>query len=109
DSPAVAKLGLNKPGRNQGEDFAKVLAGYHPKTGKALVQNAGEAGRCMAVDLTFSPRKEYSLAFIAASPAEREQMTQAFHRARDKALELITAGPIKRAGKGGPRHGARAG
>lgn len=104
DSPAVAKLGLNKPGRNQDEDFAKVLAGYHPKTGKALVQNAGEAGRCMAVDLTFSPRKEYSLAFIAASPAEREQMTQAFHRARDKALELITAGLNTRAGKGGQRH-----
>src|SRR5690606_9402742 len=104
DSPAVAQRGLSSAGRNQDEDFAKVLAGYHPKTGKALVQNAGEAGRCMAVDLTFSPRKEYSLAFIAASPAEREQMTQAFHRARDKALELITAGLNTRAGKGGQRH-----
>src|SRR5690606_17508214 len=104
DSPAAARMGLDEPGRDQDEDFAKILAGYHPRTGKPLVQNAGEAGRCMAVDLTFSPRKEYSLAFISAAPAEREQMTEAFHRARDKALALISSGLNTRAGKGGHRH-----
>lgn len=103
DSPAAQRMGLNKPGQDQDEDFAKILAGYHPRTGKPLVQNAGEAGRCMAVDLTFSPRKEYSLAFISASPEEREQMTEALHRARDKALALISSGLNTRAGKGGHR------
>lgn len=104
DSSAAARMGLDEPGRDQDEDFAKILAGYHPRTGKPLVQNSGEAGRCMAVDLTFSPRKEYSLAFISAAPHEREQMTEAFHRARDKALALISSGLNTRAGKGGHRH-----
>lgn len=104
DSPAVAALGLSDPGRKQDDDFARLLAGYNPRTGEALVQNAGEAGRCMAVDLTFSPRKEYSLAFIAASPQQRAQMTQAFHDARDKALALISGGLNSRTGKGGHRH-----
>lgn len=104
DSPATAKLGLDAPGRDQDDDFAKLLAGYHPRTGEALVQNAGEAGRCMGVDMTFSPRKEYSLAFVAASPQQREQMTEAFHLARDKAMALVSAGLNTRAGKGGHRH-----
>lgn len=104
DSPATDRLGLNDRGRDQDEDFAKLLAGYHPRTGAPLVQNAGEAGRCMGLDLTFSPRKEYSLAFVAATPEQREQMTQAFHLARDKALGLISKGVNTRAGKGGKRH-----
>jgi conjugative relaxase-like TrwC/TraI family protein len=104
DSPATDRLGLNAPERDQDDDFAKLLAGYHPRTGEALVQNAGEAGRCMGVDLTFSPRKEYSLAFIAAGPKDREKMTQAFHLARDKALGLVSKGVNTRAGKGGKRH-----
>ena len=106
-SPAVTRLGLDKPGRKQADqnnDLAKLLAGFHPTTNEKLVQNAGEAGRCMAFDLTFSPRKEYSLAFVAASPEDREQMTAALHRARDKALALITDGLNTRAGKGGKRH-----
>lgn len=103
DSPATAKLGLDAPGRDQDEDFAKLLAGFDPRTGEALVQNAGEAGRCMAVDLTFSPRKEYTLAFIAASPEQRERMTEAFHLARDKALGLVSTGVNTRSGKGGKR------
>src|SRR5690606_12646085 len=53
---------------------------------------------------TFSPRKEYSLAFVAAKPEQREKMTQAFHLARDKALGLISKGVNTRAGKGGKRH-----
>lgn len=104
DSPATDQLGLNDPGRDPDEDFAKLLAGYHPRTGAPLVQNAGEAGRCMGLDLTFSPRKEYSLAFVAATPEQREQMTAAFHAARDKALALISSGLNTRAGKGGKRH-----
>lgn len=104
DSPATDRLGLNDPGRDPDEDFAKLLAGYHPRTGTPLVQNAGEAGRCMGLDLTFSPRKEYTLALIAATPEQREQMTQAFHLARDKALALISSGLNTRAGKGGKRH-----
>jgi len=107
DSPAVARLGLNPPGRtqdDQNKDLAKLLAGYHPTTGEKLVQNAGEAGRCMAFDMTFSPRKEYSLAFVAANTEERRQMTEAFHRARDKALALIADGLNTRAGTGGHRH-----
>lgn len=103
-SEAAQRLGLHEPGRDQDEDFAQLLAGYHPKTGKPLVQNAGEAGRCMGLDLTFSPRKEYSLAFIAASPEQRKQMTQAFHFARDKALGLVSKGVNTRGGKGGKRH-----
>jgi len=107
DSPAVARLGLNPPGRtqdDQNKDLAKLLAGYHPTTGEKLVQNAGEAGRCMAFDMTFSPRKEYSLAFVAANTEERQQMNEAFHRARDKALALIADGLNTRAGTGGHRH-----
>ncbi len=104
DTTAADRLGLNDRGRDQDEDFAKLLAGYHPRTGAPLVQNAGEAGRCMGLDLTFSPRKEYSLAFVAATPEQREQMTQAFHLARDKALGLISKGVNTRAGKGGKRH-----
>ena len=103
-SEAAQQLGLHESGRDQDEDFAQLLAGYHPKTGKPLVQNAGEAGRCMGLDLTFSPRKEYSLAFIAANPEQRKQMTQAFHLARDKALGLVSKGVNTRAGKGGKRH-----
>ena len=107
DSPAVAQMSLNAPGRTQEEqnsDLAKLLAGYHPTTGEKLVQNAGKPDRCMAFDLTFSPRKEYSLAFVAAKPDERDEMTAVFHRARDKALALISDGLNTRAGKGGKRH-----
>lgn len=107
DSPAVARMGLNDPVRtqqDQNSDLAKLLAGYHPTTGKKLVQNAGKPDRCMAFDLTFSPRKEYSLAFVAAKPDEREEMTRVFHQARDKALALISDGLNTRAGEGGKRH-----
>lgn len=104
DTTAADRLGLGGPGRDQDDDFAQLLAGYNPRTGEALVQNAGEAGRCMAVDLTFSPRKEYSLAFVSAKPEQREKMTQAFHLARDKALGLISKGVNTRAGRGGKRH-----
>ena len=104
DSPAIAALGLDAVGRDQDDDFAMLLAGYNPRTGEALVQNAGEAGRCMAFDLTFSPRKEYSLTFIAATPEERERMTKVFHRARDKAIALVSSGLNTRAEKGGTRH-----
>lgn len=106
-SPAVSRLGLDAAGRTQADqnkDLAKVLAGFHPKTGKKLVQNAGEAGRCMAFDLTFSPRKEYSLAYTAASSDDRRKMTEAMHKARDKALALVSAGLNTRAGKKGHRH-----
>lgn len=103
DTTAADRLGLGDPGRDQDDDFAQLLAGYNPRTGEALVQNAGEAGRCMAIDLTFSPRKEYSLAFIAADTKQREGMTQAFHLARDKALGLISKGVNTRAGKRGKR------
>lgn len=106
-SPAVERLGLDAPGctqEEQNKDLAKVLAGFHPTTGKKLVQNAGEAGRCMAFDLTFSPRKEYSLAYTAASGDDRRKMTEAMHKARDKALALISAGLNTRAGAKGHRH-----
>jgi len=105
DTTAADRLGLNDQGRDQDEDFAQLLAGYHPRTGEAMVQNAGEAGRCMGLDLTFSPRKEYTLAFVAArDPELRDQMTQTFHLARDKALGLISKGLNTRAGEGGRRH-----
>ena len=106
-SPAVSQLGLDAPGCTQDDQnkaLAKVLAGFHPKTGKRLVQNAGAAKRIMAFDMTFSPRKEYSLAYAAASGEDRRKMTEAMHKARDKALALIAAGVNTRAGAQGSRH-----
>lgn len=61
-------------GHVEKDDLRKFLGGYAPRSGKGLVQNAGDDKRQAGWDLTWSPPKSVSV-FWALAPQEiREQI-----------------------------------
>lgn len=61
------RLGLS--GEVKAEDFKRLLAGFHPRTGEPLVQNAGAEKRQLGWDLTGNAPKAVSTGY-AVSPLE---------------------------------------
>ena len=76
-------LGLN--GAVRKEEFQDLAFGFGPRTGKALVQQAGEGHRS-GWDLTFSAPKSVSVAWALGDDATRSKIAAAHDRAVDEAL-----------------------
>lgn len=94
----------------------KLMKGYHPETGAALVQNAGqvarntvklgpdgqplikdngqavfgaEGARVMCHDFTYSPPKAFSLLFAMANEAEQKRLRAALAEANERAMDYL--------------------
>ena len=67
------------------EEFQELAFGFDPRTGKALVQHAGDGHRS-GWDLTFSAPKSVSLAWALGDDATRSKIAEAHDRAVDAAL-----------------------
>ncbi len=76
-------LGLN--GAVRKEEFQDLAFGLDPRTGKALVQQAGEGHRS-GWDLTFSAPKSVSVAWALGDDATRSKIAAAHDRAVEVAL-----------------------
>lgn len=93
-------LGLSGP--VEAEALTRLLEGFHPRDGRALIQNAGAAEHQPGWDLTFSAPKSISVLWSQAEP-ETRAVIQAAHFAAVQAglgyLEEEAA--MTRRGKGG--------
>ncbi|WP_343794292.1 MobF family relaxase, partial [Dokdonella soli] len=67
--------------------FDRLAAGFHPQTGEALVQRAGENHRS-GWDLTFSAPKSVSIVWGLADREQRDAIEQAHTQAVERALGL---------------------
>lgn len=83
-------------------DFRQLLEGYHPRTGRALVHNAGSAKRRSGWDLTWSPPKSVSVAWSQATPEVRGQIERAMRESVRRAIAYLeTVGVVSRRGADG--------
>ena len=69
--------------------FRSLFAGYLYETAKALTQNAGDAGRRPAWDLTFSAPKSVSVLWATLDEQSRDQIRQAHDAAVKKTLDYL--------------------
>ena len=76
-------LGLS--GEVRKEEFQELAFGFDPRTGKALVRQAGETHRS-GWDLTFSAPKSISVAWALGDDATRSKIAEAHDRAVEAAL-----------------------
>lgn len=84
------------------EDFRQLLQGFHPRTGKPLVHNAGSAKRRSGWDLTWSPPKSVSVAWSQATPEVRAQIENAMRESVWRAIAYLeTVGIVSRRGTDG--------
>jgi len=79
-------LGLSGPVRR--EEFRGLAFGFDPKTGKALVRQAGEHHRS-GWDLTFSAPKSVSVAWAMGDDDTRTKICEAHDRAVEAALSYM--------------------
>jgi conjugative relaxase-like TrwC/TraI family protein len=86
--------------------FLEIFKGYNPKTGDALVQNAGKKSRDTGWDLTMSAPKSVSVAWAIGTEKERSKIENA-HREAVKTVVTEFEKLIRtRAGKGGKKQEA---
>jgi Ti-type conjugative transfer relaxase TraA len=78
-------LGLS--GNVEPQTFDRLAAGFHPQTGEAIVQRAGESHRS-GWDLTFSAPKSVSIVWGLAEREQREAIERAHVHAVERALSL---------------------
>ena len=79
-------LGLS--GGVRKEEFQDLAFGFDPKTGKALVRQAGETHRS-GWDLTFSAPKSVSVAWALGDDETRKKISSAHDRAVEAALSYM--------------------
>ena len=79
-------LGLS--GAVQKEEFQELAFGFDPRTGKALIQQAGETHRS-GWDLTFSAPKSVSVVWALGDDATRSKIAAAHDRAVEAALSYM--------------------
>lgn len=101
--PVWQGVGAKALGLSGTVDFEMIYAlgrGEHPTSGKPLGRSHGDRHQ-VGQDLTFSAPKSVSLAYVAMSASEREQMLQAHQKAVDRALQYIEQIAQTRLGKDG--------
>jgi conjugative relaxase-like TrwC/TraI family protein len=81
----AAELGL--AGEVDEQAFDRLAAGFHPETGDALVQRAGDAHR-PGWDLTFSAPKSVSIVWGIAEREQREAIERAHNQAVERTLRF---------------------
>lgn len=79
-------LGLS--GAIEKGDLLKMYQGYHPKTGEALVKNAGEAHKA-GWDCTFSAPKSVSAIWAVADAATREKIEKLVLSSTEKSIGFL--------------------
>jgi conjugative relaxase-like TrwC/TraI family protein len=84
-------------------DISSALAGFHPRTGEALSNNAGRDKHKPGYDLTFSAPKSVSVAWASAPAELQRQISEAQQRAVERALQHAerSGAFIQRAGHAG--------
>ena len=75
--------------------FNKLIDGYDPKTGKALVKNAGDEQKQLGKDICFTLPKGASIAYALMSAPERKNMDAAQRRAVQKTMDRVVRNLIK--------------
>lgn len=96
----AALIGLKEGAEVGGTELRQVMSGYKP-SGEKLVQNAGEAGFRVGMDLTFSAPKSLSVVW-ANSPQElKEEISKFQAEAVASAMEYLRTKTEARRGKGG--------
>ncbi len=96
----AARLGLE--GTVQPDQLRQLFQGFAPDTGRPLVQNAGQAKRQCAWDLTFNAPKSLSVHWALATEDVRRQLAELHNRAVRQALaEVERLAGITRRGPGG--------
>lgn len=97
----MSELGL-KPGQHITDgQFAAITRGFHPETGEALIQGAGDKHRA-GWDLSFSAPKSVSAAWAVSNDQDRTAIAAAHHKAVAAALEhLQEMAAFARRGKAG--------
>ncbi|WP_133647517.1 MobF family relaxase [Paraburkholderia flava] len=93
-------LGLDQSHPANTEHVERLARGFHPLTGQALVEGAGES-HVMGVDMTFSAPKDVSAIFAAADRATQAQILDCLHDAVRAALAHAEAHAVTRHGHGG--------
>ncbi|MCQ0030983.1 hypothetical protein EFP18_21450 [Burkholderia glumae] len=93
-------LGLDQNHPAIAEHVEQLARGFHPLTGQALVEGAGDA-HVMGVDMTFSAPKDVSAIFAAADRETQTQILDCLHDAVRAALSHAEAHAITRHGHGG--------
>lgn len=93
-------LGLDSNGAAVPEHVERLARGFHPLTGQALVEGAGDA-HVMGVDMTFSAPKDVSAIFAAAGRETQAEILDCLHDAVRAALAHAEAHAITRHGHGG--------
>jgi Ti-type conjugative transfer relaxase TraA len=79
------KIGLAGESVERG-DISRALAGFHPRTGEALSNNAGNGKHKPGYDLTFSAPKSVSIVWASAPEELRQKISEAQQRAVERAL-----------------------
>ncbi|MEX3555904.1 MAG: MobF family relaxase [Burkholderia gladioli] len=92
-------LGIDQSRSAHAEHVERLSRGFHPLTGKALVEGAGDS-HVMGVDLTFSAPKDVSAIFAAADRATQAQLLDCLHDAVRAALAHAEAHAVTRHGRG---------
>ncbi len=103
------RLGLSEDSVVEKEQFRNLYAGYHPKSGKALVENAGKLDpddyhcRKPGWDLTFSAPKSVSVLWSQVQDLEvRAEIQTAHSQAVERALTYLQDSAAQvRVGHGG--------
>ena len=82
----------------------RLLNGFHPLTGKKLVQNAGSESRdFLGVDMPFNVPKDVSLLLAFGDEETRAKVHEAIDRASRQSLAFLESRIRVRRGKGGKR------
>jgi conjugative relaxase-like TrwC/TraI family protein len=93
---------LGLAGQVDGAALTPLFEGFHPHTGGALIQNAGELDHQPGWDLTFSAPKSVSVFWSQAAPELRREIQEAHLKAVQAALGYLQEyATYTRRGKGG--------
>lgn len=84
---ALEHFGLERGQEVTPELYKKMLNGYHPITGKALVKNAGEKDRRSGMDVTFSAPKSVSVLMEYHEAKGENSRAQNLRNAHDLAVK----------------------
>lgn len=96
----AVRLGLT--GVVQATELNRLFEGYHPETGRPLLQNAGKADHQPGWDLTFSAPKSVSVLWSQASPGTRRALEAAQEAAVQAGIDYLEASAaVTRRGRGG--------
>jgi conjugative relaxase-like TrwC/TraI family protein len=85
----LERLGVMPGDPAKGEDFARLMEGRHPQSGRWLRRAGADGGRGGGIDSVFSAPKSVSVTWALADPWQREQIENAHANAVEQAVEYM--------------------